>query len=52
MKHIVSTSILQKIINYLANRPYSEVAELITSLQKDVQLFSEDDKATEEVAQE
>lgn len=52
MKHIVSTSLLQSIINYLANRPYTEVAELITSLQEDAKPFETDNEATEEVVQE
>ena len=41
MKHIVSTSILQEVLNYLANRPYSEVAALIKALQEDVKAVEE-----------
>lgn len=36
MKHIVSTKVLQEVLNYLANRPYAEVAALIKALQDDV----------------
>ena len=35
MKHLVSTKVLQEILNYMANRPYSEVSELINALQQD-----------------
>lgn len=42
MKHIVSTKVLQDILNYLANRPYSEVASLIKALQDDVKPLEEE----------
>lgn len=41
MKHIVSTAVLQELINYLANRPYTEVAALIKALQDDVKPLEE-----------
>lgn len=42
MRHTVSTELLQEIINYLANRPYAEVAALISSLQEDAHVISEE----------
>ena len=45
MKHIVSTKILQEILNYLANRPYTEVASLIKALQDDVKPVEEEEKS-------
>ena len=45
MKHIVSTKILQEILNYLANRPYTEVATLIKALQDDVKPVEEEEKS-------
>lgn len=47
MKHIVSTSVLQEVLNYLANRPYSEVAALIDALQKDVAPLQEEEAKPE-----
>jgi hypothetical protein len=35
MRHSVKTEILQSVLNYLANRPYHEVASIITSIQGD-----------------
>jgi hypothetical protein len=48
MKHIVSTNVLQQVVDYLANRPYTEVAELILALQKDVQPLEENVESSEE----
>jgi hypothetical protein len=45
MKHIVSTTVLQNILNYLASRPYSEVATLIKELQEDAKPL--EDKVSE-----
>jgi len=42
MRHIVSTKVLQTILDYLANRPYSEVAALIKMLQEDARPLEED----------
>ena len=42
MKHIVSTKVLQEILNYLANRPYAEVSALIKALQDDVKPLEEE----------
>jgi|694.fasta_scaffold00313_56 hypothetical protein len=51
MKHIVSTKVLQEILNYMANRPYTEVAALIKSLQEDAQpMLQKEEVAVEEAA--
>ena len=42
MKHIVTTKILQDVINYLAGRPYTEVAPLIKALQEDAKPHQEE----------
>jgi hypothetical protein len=39
MRHSVKTEILQNVLNYLANRPYQEVAAFITALQGDAVLI-------------
>lgn len=41
MKHSVSTNILQDVLNYLANRPYTEVAGLIKAIQDDAKALEE-----------
>lgn len=46
MKHIVSTTVLQEVINYLANRPYTEVAALIKALQDDVKPLEEQEETS------
>jgi len=33
MKHILPTDIINKVLNYLAGRPYSEVAALVKDIQ-------------------
>jgi hypothetical protein len=33
MKHILPTDIINKVLNYLAGRPYSEVAVLVKDIQ-------------------
>lgn len=53
MKHVVSTKVLQEILNYMANRPYTEVAALIKSLQEDAKpmaQFDQSEPALEEAA--
>jgi hypothetical protein len=42
MKHIVTTQILQDVLNYMANRPYTEVAALIKALQEDAKPLPEE----------
>ena len=39
MRHSVKTEILQNVLNYLANRPYQEVASFISALQGDATLI-------------
>lgn len=51
MRHSVKTEILQNVLNYLANRPYHEVATIITSLQGDAVLIG-DDKDSEQFSVE
>lgn len=41
MRHSVKTEILQSVLNYLANRPYQEVASFITALQGDATLIAD-----------
>jgi hypothetical protein len=50
MRHSVSTKILQDVINYMASRPYTEVAALIEAIQKDATAVVEQSK--EEVPSE
>lgn len=40
-KFIISEDLLNKIINVLAQRPYAEVAGLITEIQEDIKPFDE-----------
>lgn len=42
MKYKVSSTVLQELINYLANKPYLEVVNLIQSLQKDAVVINEE----------
>lgn len=42
MKYKVSSAVLQELINYLANKPYIEVVNLIQSLQKDAAVITEE----------
>ena len=39
MRHSVNTKVLQDILNYLANRPYSEVDTIIKALQDDATII-------------
>jgi len=48
MRHSVNTKVLQDILNYLANRPYSEVATIIKALQDDAAVI---DTASEKEAE-
>lgn len=33
MKHVIDTAVLQEVLNYLASRPFAEVAQLINKIQ-------------------
>lgn len=48
MRHSVDTRILQDIINYLGNKPYAEVTQLITDLQNDAKSIPEPKESSEE----
>lgn len=41
MKHVVSTKVLQDVLNYLATKPFAEVAQLIKALQEDAKVQEE-----------
>lgn len=47
MKYKVSSSVLQELLNYLANRPYLEVVNIIQSLQKDATIINEEPEQRE-----
>lgn len=47
MRHSVKTEILQNVLNYLANRPYQEVAAFITALQGDAVLIEGSKETTQ-----
>ncbi len=42
MKHILPTDTINKILNYLSSRPYSEVAVLIKEIQSQAQAHPEE----------
>lgn len=46
MRHSIETKILQNVLNYLATRPYQEVAELVLSVQKDAYLLEGESGST------
>ena len=41
MKHILPTDLVNKVLNFLAGRPYSEVATLISDIQKNAVAYQE-----------
>jgi hypothetical protein len=47
MRYSVDVSTLQKIINYIAGKPYMEVSALIEELQKDAVLIEEESQQQE-----
>lgn len=49
MRHSVNTKVLQDILNYLANRPYSEVSVIIKALQDDATIIDTASQAEAEV---
>lgn len=49
MRFSVDGELLQKIINYMGNRPYAEVAAILDKLQQDAVL---DEASKEEVVNE
>ena len=48
-RHSLNTETLQTLLNYLATKPYAEVANLVTAIQTDAVAI--EDKATLEVVQ-
>lgn len=42
MRYSVSAAILQKVINYVAGKPYMEVSSIIDELQNDAVLIEEE----------
>jgi hypothetical protein len=51
MRHSIKTDILQNVLNYLANRPYAEVASLILAIQGDA-IVTEETKDSSTVSVE
>ena len=41
MRFSIDKTLLEQVINYLATRPYNEVAQLISAIQKDVMVVEE-----------
>lgn len=49
MRYSVDNVVLQKLINYIAGKPYMEVAAIIEELQKDAILIEGEEQPSEEV---
>lgn len=41
MRFSIDKTLLEQVINYLATRPYNEVAQLISAIQKDIMVVEE-----------
>lgn len=41
MKHILPTDTVNKVLNYLASRPYSEVAALVKEIQSNAVAYND-----------
>ena len=41
MRYSVDSNVLQKVLNYIANKPYLEVSAIIEQLQKDAVVIEE-----------
>ena len=41
MRFSIDKTLLELVINYLATRPYNEVAQLISTIQKDIMVVAE-----------
>jgi hypothetical protein len=47
----ISVDLINKIANYLGNRPFNEIADLILSLQGEVQVYSNKIKEQNDLTQ-
>lgn len=48
MKHSIKTEILQKVLNYLSSRPFSEVNTLITEITSDAKAIKDEQEPEQE----
>ena len=42
MRHSIDSKLLEKILNYMASKPFNEVASLILEAQKDIKAITEE----------
>lgn len=44
MRHSIKTEVLQKVLNYLASRPFSEVNSLISEITSDAKAIKSEEE--------